>query len=85
MPTYVFKCEKCGNSIEQMMSLKEYTENPFPMCVEDGCDGNSKMKVQLQPTAFALKGTGWTPKFDGTERGPSTDLMKSNKYTKKKG
>jgi predicted nucleic acid-binding Zn ribbon protein len=82
MPTYVFKCAKCGNMLEQMMSLGEYAQNPFPLCMEEGCDGQQKMKVQLQPVGFILKGTGWTPKYaGGAGEGPSTDLAMPKKRT----
>jgi predicted nucleic acid-binding Zn ribbon protein len=63
MPTYVFKCEKCGNILEQMMSMGEFATLPIPMCCNDGCDGQQWMSPQLQPTGFILKGTGWTPKY----------------------
>ena len=80
MPTYVFKCNKCKNQIEQLMSLGEFAQNPFPLCMEDGCDGQQKMKVQLQPVGFALKGTGWTPKFShGNAEGPPTDIVMPRK------
>jgi putative FmdB family regulatory protein len=62
MPTYVFKCEKCGRVLEQLLSLKEYAVNPFPRCCAEGCDGQQRMKVVLQPSALIFKGTGWTPK-----------------------
>lgn len=76
MPTYVFKCEKCSTQIEQLMTLKEFTDKLYPMCVEEGCDGQQKMVPQIQPSAVVFKGTGWTPKFaDGAGEGPSTDLL----------
>ena len=76
MPTYVFKCQKCGNEIEQMMSLGEFAQNPAPLCCNEGCDGQQRMKPQIQPVGFHLKGTGWTPKFSkGNAEGPSTDLL----------
>lgn len=82
MPTYVFKCHKCGNQLEQLMSMKEYVQTPAPMCCESGCDGQQRMTVQLQAVASVLKGTGWTPRFEGgLARGPSTDLLIPKKRT----
>jgi len=82
MPTYVFKCEKCGNVLEQLLSLREYTEQPFPLCMEEGCDGQQKMRVQLQPVGAIFKGAGWTPKFaNGNAQGPSTDVLIPKKRT----
>lgn len=62
MPTYVFKCPKCGFQMERLLSIMEFSTTPNPVCVTDGCDGQQTMKTVIQPTAFALKGTGWTPK-----------------------
>ncbi len=76
MPTYVFKCQKCGKVLEQLMSIREYSETPAPMCCEEGCDGQERMKPQLQASALIFKGTGWTPKFaKGVAEGPSTDVV----------
>lgn len=76
MPTYVFKCPKCGHHIEQLLSIKEYTNNPHPMCVEEGCDGQQKMEPQIQASGIIFKGSGWTPRFaGGAGEGPSTDLL----------
>lgn len=63
MPTYVFKCEKCGNTLEQLMTMGEHAVTPAPLCMEEGCDAQQRMKPQLQPVGFILKGTGWTPKY----------------------
>lgn len=76
MPTYVFKCPKCGNVLEQLLTMGEYAQQPLPLCMEEGCDGQQKMKVQLQAAGLIFKGTGWTPKFShGAGSGPSTDLL----------
>ena len=80
MPTYVYKCGKCGKVFEQMLSIREYCETPAPLCMEPGCDGQQRMKPQLQPAGFILKGTGWTPKFSGgAGEGPSTDVLMGKK------
>jgi len=75
MPTYVFKCSKCGFELEQLMSIREFTENPAPVCCNEGCDGHQRMKNQIQAVGFSLKGVGWTPKFaHGNAEGPPTDI-----------
>lgn len=65
MPTYVFKCPKCNGKFEQMLTLKEYSENHRPRCVEEGCDGQQIMETALQPAGLVFKGSGWTPKGSG--------------------
>lgn len=63
MPTYSFKCPKCGNMLEQLMTMGEYAQFPLPKCCNEGCDGQQTMKPQIYGgTGFILKGTGWTPK-----------------------
>ena len=76
MPTYVFKCPKCGNELERMMSIADYVQTPKPKCCELGCDGHQEMKPQLQGAGISLKGTGWTPKFsNGLADGAPTDIL----------
>ncbi len=75
MPTYVFKCPKCGFVLEQLMTMGEYATTPLPKCCQLGCDGQEEMKPQITGgTGFILKGTGWTGKSD-TWHGPSTDIV----------
>lgn len=64
MPTYTWRCQKCGHELEWSMKISEYEQNKNnqPVCVEPGCDGNSKMEIQLQPVGAILKGSGWTKK-----------------------
>ena len=75
MPTYVFKCQKCGCCIEHLMSIREYSSTPSPMCVEDGCDGQQEMKVQLQPVGTIFKGSGWTPRSEHSFGAPTELAM----------
>jgi len=84
MPTYCFKCPKCGNTFEQLMTMGEYAMTPKPKCVEDGCDGHQTMQPQLYAVGFALKGTGWTPRFEGgAGLGVSTDVAIPKKAKKR--
>lgn len=67
MPTYSYKCPKCGNVLEQLMTMGEYAMTAKPKCCQEGCDGQQVMEPQvLGGTGFVLKGTGWTPR---THRG----------------
>lgn len=82
MPTYVFKCPKCGLELEQLMSMGEFAQTPAPMCCAEGCDGQQRMRVQLQPAGLVFKGTGWTPKHykkSSTSRGAPTDILTPKK------
>lgn len=84
MPVYVFKCPQCGDEIEEFLSIREYVSLPRPMCTGTACE-NVKMCTQLQPTALAFKGAGWTPKFEGgAGLGVSTDISVP-KRAKKRG
>jgi predicted nucleic acid-binding Zn ribbon protein len=67
MPTYVYKCPKCSNELEQLLTVGEYATQPLPVCVQEGCDGHQQMKPQLQASVIKLRGTGFTPKFHRTK------------------
>jgi putative FmdB family regulatory protein len=76
MPTYVFKCVKCGHVLEQLMTMGEYAQTPLPKCAEEGCDGQQEMKPQITGgTGFVLKGTGWTPKTADSWGAPTEAVM----------
>ena len=79
MPTYVYRCPKCGNTLEQLMSMGEYAAAPLPKCCREGCDGHEEMKpVITGGSGFILKGTGWTPKSD-VDFGAPTDIIGSKR------
>lgn len=60
MPLYKFKCEKCGEIKDNVViSVNDFCEDAYPTC--EKCD--VKMKVVVTPTAFVLKGDGWTERF----------------------
>lgn len=77
MPTYAFRCPKCGNEIQSIMKISEYVEGPRPKCCAEGCDGQPDMEsIPLVGGGFSLKGTGWTPKFsNGASDGAPTDIL----------
>ena len=53
MPTYEYKCEKCGHEFEREQRI---TEDPIKTCPE--CKSR-KAKRLLSPSNFILKGGGW--------------------------
>lgn len=63
MPVYVYRCPKCGATLELQRTVAEH--EVFPMCFMEGCDGQQVMDLQLQKSALVFKGDGWTPKFGG--------------------
>jgi len=63
MPTYDYKCEKCGHEFEEMLSISrrnEPTKVPCTMRILDAnldpqcfdCDGEVKMKVAVPGFAY---------------------------------
>lgn len=52
MPTYEYKCKKCGRVIER---VRRITEPPLKTCPT--CRGS--LTRLLSPAAFILKGSGW--------------------------
>ena len=57
MPTYDYKCEKCGNEFERMLPISqrnEPTEIPCPILIKDDgyCDGVIK-KIIVKASGFA--------------------------------
>jgi len=52
MPTYEYKCKKCGHHFEIVQRI---TDAPIKKCRR--CGG--RVTRLLSPTAFILKGSGW--------------------------
>jgi putative FmdB family regulatory protein len=53
MPTYEYKCEKCGHEFERDQRI---TEGPVKKC--PSCKA-SRVKRLISATSFVLKGGGW--------------------------
>ena len=53
MPTYEYRCEKCGHEFERGQRI---TENPVKSC--PACRAK-KVRRLISRTAFVLKGSGW--------------------------
>ena len=68
MPTYEYKCEKCGKVFEEFQSIKA---EPLKKCREKGCEGDVK-RLFSGGAGFIFKGSGFY----------KTDYRSSD-YTKK--
>ncbi len=52
MPTYEYKCTKCGDRFEIVQKI---TAQPLSTCSK--CSGD--LRKVLSPAGFVLKGSGW--------------------------
>ena len=52
MPTYEYRCAKCGNHVEVYQSFSE-----APLTKHEGCGG--KLTKVLSPAGIVLKGSGF--------------------------
>ena len=53
MPTYVYRCDKCGIELELIQKI---TDEPIRTCPE--CKTETLKKI-IQPSTFLLKGKDW--------------------------
>lgn len=53
MPTYVYKCTKCGHGQDHKMKMAD----PKPDCPK--CSAKEEYEKQVTAAQFQLKGTGW--------------------------
>ncbi|TNF46500.1 zinc ribbon domain-containing protein [bacterium] len=52
MPTYEYRCDKCGNEFE---AIQKITDDPLKSCTK--CGG--QVQRLIAATNFILKGGGW--------------------------
>ena len=83
MPTYDYKCEKCGNEFERMLPISqrnEPTEIPCPILIKDDgyCDGVIK-KIIVKASGFAYDNirTKHSKKEPGWFKDKMTDMKKN--------
>lgn len=57
MPTYVYKCNKCENTVERLLKISEI-DRTIVFCDSGTCE-DVVMERQIQLTSFALIGSGW--------------------------
>lgn len=55
MPTYEYKCEKCGHIFEK---LQKMSDDPIKNCEKEKCDGEVK-RVIYGGTTTIFKGSGF--------------------------
>lgn len=55
MPTYEFKCEKCGKGFEKFQKM---TDNPLSVCIDKDCKGKVKRLIGTG-AGFIFKGSGF--------------------------
>lgn len=56
MPTYDYKCKKCGDSFEVFQSI---TSDPIVKCLDDDCDGELQKQISNNKAGFVLNGPGY--------------------------
>lgn len=71
MPTYEFKCERCGNRHMKVMKMSEYDEydKTCKMMYDNHPCGGKLIQIYGNDVAVHFKGTGWTPKFGPINKG----------------
>jgi putative FmdB family regulatory protein len=76
MPTYGYRCSKCGHQFE---IIQRITEEPLTACPE--CQG--KLSKMLYPVGISFKGSGfYTTDYKGSDKG--SDGSSSNGSTPSK-
>ncbi len=53
MPTYVYKCDACGQQFEKFQSFKD---EPLTTCI---CGQEGQVRRVFQPAGIVFKGSGW--------------------------
>ena len=62
MPTYIYMCKTCGNTVDITLSYSEY--DTFDSVPE--CHGKKMVQSYTQPEII-YRGTGWTRKDGSVE------------------
>ena len=71
MPTYEYRCGKCGHEFEREQRI---TEDPIKKC--PSC-GSSQATRLISATSFVLKGGGWYSDLYSSSKGSSDASEKS--------
>ncbi len=72
MPTYVYECQKCEQTIEVEQRI---SDDPLKNC---DCGGQGTLKRLIQPTAVLFKGSGFHIN-DYKASAPAADAEKTTK------
>ena len=70
MPTYEYRCDKCGKTFEVFQKI---TDDPVRKCQD--CGGEVQRLVNA--TNFILKGSGWYKTDYGKKEVPSKEVSPS--------
>jgi putative FmdB family regulatory protein len=72
MPIYEYRCDACGNELEQIQRI---TDDPIKTCPSCGVDALRRLVSQ---TSFVLKGGGWyATEYGGKSAGDDTESKAS--------
>jgi putative FmdB family regulatory protein len=69
MPTYVYKCDSCGQHFEKFQSFKD---DPLTTCL---CGQEGKVRRVIQPAGIVFKGSGW---YINDSRGSGSSAITSD-------
>lgn len=78
MPTYEYRCDKCGHEFEREQRI---TDEPVKKC--PGCR-SARVKRLISATSFVLKGGGWYSDLYSSSKGKS-DAGESKTDAKESG
>lgn len=65
MPTYEYRCEKCGHEFEREQRITEEPVKKCPSC------RSARAKRLISATSFVLKGGGWYSDLYSSAKGKS--------------
>ncbi len=80
MPTYEYKCQKCGLVFEEFQSI---SAEPLTACKNQGCDGTAK-RLFSPGAGFLFKGSGFyitDYRSDSYKRSASSESSSSSSST----
>ena len=80
MPTYEYKCEKCGQVFEEVQSI---TAEPLTKCNKEGC-GGAAHRLFSAGAGFLFKGSGFYStdyRSDSYKKGAKSDSGASSSGT----
>lgn len=80
MPTYEYKCKKCGHNFDAQQKISDPPLKTCPTC-------GGEVERMISATSFVLKGSGWYKdgySSSSSAKNFSTDSKSTNKTKDKK-